>query len=152
MVAVLVRMGVELLGVGRLGSEFVLGIGMHLGTQAADLAGIDILPAVVVVVAVADLLGSLAAGRPDSLVAAGSGTDIEADLPGSPGEDLHSILLDIPETGNHLGVEDRLGAVDRDNLMAHVGSLLPASGQPALHHHRFVPAHIDQGSGDRDAT
>jgi hypothetical protein len=147
-VAVLVRMDDELLGVGRLGSEFVLGTETHLGTQAVDFVGIDILPADVF----AALLGTLAADHPGSLVAVGSGTEIEGILPGSPGENLHGTLLDIPETGNHLGVEDGFGAPVQYNLMAYLGSLPPASGQPALHHYRFVPAHIDQGDGDCGAT
>jgi hypothetical protein len=106
-VAELVRMDGALYRVGRLGSEFVLGTETRLGTQAVDLAGIDLLPADVV----ADLIGSLAAGRPDSLVAVGSGTEVEEGVPGSPGEGFLGILLDIleaapldiPETGNRFG-------------------------------------------------
>jgi hypothetical protein len=154
-VAVLVRMDVELLGADRLDSEFVLRTETNLGTQAVDLADIDKLPADVV----ADLLGSLAAGGPDSLVAVGSGIEIEVGFPGGPGADLHGIPLGfaevtdlgIPETGSHLGAEDRLGPLAQGDLMAYVGSLLPASEQPALHHYRFVPAHIEKGDGDGGA-
>lgn len=107
-------MDAELFRVGRLGSEVVL------GTQAVSLAGIDILPA-----DVATLLGSFAAGHPDSIAVVGFATELEASL--------HNILLEIPETGKHLGIENRPGNLVHNGSMPRVGPHFSASGQPALH-------------------
>jgi hypothetical protein len=141
-------MDVEQFVVGHLGSEFVLGTETHLDTQAVDLAGIGMLPVDIVV----DFAGNLAARHPDSFVAVDSGNEIEVGHPDSlvavdPGNeievDLLGILLDILEvadfdileTDNDFEIEHRLGSPAQGNLIARVGSRLPASGRLGLHHH-----------------
>ena len=90
-----VRRDDELLGEARLGSEVVVGSVARFGTQAVDLAGIDILPVVDILPAVdippvdtADLLDSFAACHPDSLVVVGFAIEIEAGLLGKAGHRL----------------------------------------------------------------
>jgi hypothetical protein len=155
-VGVLLHMGVQLLGVAPRDNAFVLGIAKHLGTQAADFAGIDILPAECVA---ADLLDSLAAGRSDSLVEVDSDIEIEAakaallgllDLPDILLDILEVVDPDILESGNHFAVENHLDT-PAQGWIGHVGSLLPASEPLGLHHCQSVPAHIDHGD-DGGAT
>jgi hypothetical protein len=133
-VAVLVRVLVDLLRVDRFGSEFVLGTETHLSTQAVGLDGIvhllGVVAAVMHLLGLVHLLGSFAAGHLGSLVAVLSDAEVEAGLLLGILVDILEVTdLDVAEAGNHYGLDD-------------VAPLL-ANGQPGLDHYQSVSAQID---------